>query len=288
MGIIDGIIGGFTGLVDTAVNASIASQNLGFQKDTLAYQKDLQKQLFAREDNAVQRRAADLEAAGLSKTLAAGSAAGAGEYVPISTPQNKFHSDLSSVVGNMYSVAQTAEDLKTKELQNKILAHDAAIITANPDTISSLQKEPLYAIANWVSTNLFGISFDNLPETVRSSLSGVVDKVTSEVSKAPVPSSTGNNSSSVGAKVSSNSSSSGTVTSISPELEWKVKYALTNYAFENPNSDLSKLVHASKVSSRKLAKPDVITRHDPDFRLSSKGSSGSAGYGYGGYGTSAW
>lgn len=288
MGIIDGVIQGITGLIDTGVNANIASQNLAFQKDTLAYQKDLQKQLFEREDNAVQRRAADLEAAGLSKTLAAGSAAGAGEYVPISTPQNKFKSDLSTVVGNMYSTAQTAEDLKTKELQNKILAHDAAIITANPDTLSTLQKEPLYSIANWVSTNLFGISFDNLPESVRSSLAGVVDKAIPGSSKPPVPSATGNNSSSVGAKVSSNSSSSGTVTPISPELERKIEYAITNYAFDNPNSDLAKLVHASKVSSRKLAEPDVITRHDPDFRLSSKGSSGRAGYGYGGYGTSAW
>lgn len=288
MGLISGLFQGLAGLFDTAVNANVASQNLGFQQQVFNYQKDLQNKLFEREDNAVQRRAADLEAAGLSKTLAAGSAAGAGDYVPVSAPQNKFRSDLSSVVGNMYSVAQTAEDLKTKELQNKILAHDASIITANPDTLSTLQKEPLYAIANWVSTNLFGISFDNLPESVRSSLAGVVDKAIPGSSKPPVSSSTGNNSSSVGAKVSSNTSSTGTVTSISPELERKIEYAITNYAFDNPNSDLAKLVHASKVSSRKLAKPDVITRHDPDFRLSSKGSSGSAGYGYGGYGTSAW
>lgn len=39
------------------------------------YQKELNERQMQREDNAVQRRAADLEAAGLSKTLAAGSAA---------------------------------------------------------------------------------------------------------------------------------------------------------------------------------------------------------------------
>lgn len=288
MGIIDGIIGGFASLADTAVNSHIASQNLGFQKDTLAYQKALQKQLFEREDNAVQRRAADLEAAGLSKTLAAGSAAGAGEYVPITTPQNKFRSDLSSVVGNMYSVAQTAEDLKTKELQNKILAHDAAIISANPDTLSTLQKEPLYAIANWVSTNLFGISFDNLPESVRSSLAGVVDKAIPGISNPPVRSATGNNSSSVGAKVSSNDSPYGFMGALSPEDQKTVVSALVAYAYEHPNAELSKLVNAGKISQKRYpSSSDFMKLHDPDFRFT-KGNSGYAGAGFSGGGTASW
>lgn len=288
MGIIDGAIQGITGLIDNAFNANIASQNLAFQKDTFAYQKDLQNKLFEREDNAVQRRAADLEAAGLSKTLAAGSAAGAGEYVPISTPQNKFKSDLSTVVGNMYSTAQTAEDLKTKELQNKILAHDVAIITGNPDTLSTLQKEPLYAIANWVSTNFFGISFDNLPESVRTSLAGVVDKALPGSSKPPVPSATGNNSSSVGAKVSSNDSSTGFLGSLSPEDQKTVVTALVSYAYENPDSELSKLIDAGTI--RKKSYPpssDYMTLHDPDYRFT-KGNNGYAGAGFSGGGTSSW
>lgn len=288
MGLISGLFQGLAGLVDTAVNANIASQNLGFQQEVFNYQKDLQNKLFDREDNAVQRRAKDLEAAGLSKTLAAGSAAGAGDYVPVSAPQNKFRSDLSSVVGNMYSVAQTAEDLKTKELQNKILAHDAAIIAGNPDTLSTLQKEPLYAIANWVSTNFFGISFDNLPESVRSSLAGVVDKAIPGSSKPPVPSSTGNNSSSVGAKVSSNDSSTNWVESLSPDVRETMVTALVGYASENPDSDLSKLINSSKIRQKRYpSSSDMVKWHDPDFRFT-KGNSGYAGAGFSGGGTASW
>ncbi len=65
-----------------------------FQKDSylknFAYQQALQNQIFAREDNAIQRRASDLQAAGLSKTLAAGSGAGAGSVVSTSPFTGSF------------------------------------------------------------------------------------------------------------------------------------------------------------------------------------------------------
>ena len=71
-------------------NKEIASDNLDYQRENLQYQKDLQKQIFAREDNAVQRRVDDLVAAGLSPTLAAGSAANAGQAIETSAPQNGY------------------------------------------------------------------------------------------------------------------------------------------------------------------------------------------------------
>lgn len=62
---------------------SAFSQNRNYN-----YQKSIQQQIFQREDNAVQRRSADLKKAGLSKVLAAGDAAGAGSVVSTSAPES--------------------------------------------------------------------------------------------------------------------------------------------------------------------------------------------------------
>ena len=76
-----------TDLYNTYEQSKIARKNLQFQRDNLAYQKEVQNTEWMREDNAVQRRKADLEAAGLSPVLAAGSAANAGPVVATQAPR---------------------------------------------------------------------------------------------------------------------------------------------------------------------------------------------------------
>lgn len=75
------------GAITGAVNGGISIYNTVQQHQKMEYDKRIQQQIFEREDTAAQRRAADLEAAGLSKTLAAGSAANAGVAVPVQAPQ---------------------------------------------------------------------------------------------------------------------------------------------------------------------------------------------------------
>lgn len=79
--------------------------NVGQQGQNLAYQKRLQRELFAREDNAVQRRVADLRAAGLSPTLAAGSAAGAGSVVHTEAPQTEAGERFGKTVAGAMELA---------------------------------------------------------------------------------------------------------------------------------------------------------------------------------------
>ena len=113
-------------------NKQVNDLNFQLQKENLAYQKDLQKIMFAREDNAVQRRVNDLRKAGLSPTLAAGSAAGAGSVISTSAPQRL--SDLQGYlalaqVGTMLANQQKAQteadiarqNLKQIKMDNKYL-----------------------------------------------------------------------------------------------------------------------------------------------------------------------
>lgn len=97
-------------------------ENLALQKDNLAYQKDLQKTIFQREDNAVQRRVADLKAAGLSPTLASGSSAGAGSVVSTSAPQKKSNLESYLALASVGTAlaqqqkAQTEADIARQQL----------------------------------------------------------------------------------------------------------------------------------------------------------------------------
>lgn len=98
------------------------SKNLDLQKDNLAYQKNLQKHIFEREDSAVQRRVNDLIKAGLSPTLAAGSSAGAGSVVSTSAPQRKNNLEALTALASVKTLlaqqqrAQTEADIARQQL----------------------------------------------------------------------------------------------------------------------------------------------------------------------------
>lgn len=111
--------------------------------DQLNYQKMLQKMLFEREDNAVQRRATDLEAAGLSKTLAAGGSANAGQQVNPTGFEALAgaHDKKGQVLNKALAVKQSLQNIKSINLQQKQQREQIEFTRENTKNLISQRKK---------------------------------------------------------------------------------------------------------------------------------------------------
>lgn len=113
-------------IISATTTQDINRQNLEFQKEQQGYERELQKQMFAREDSAVQRRRADLEAAGLSPVLAAGQGAQAGPVVKSETPQINRVPDFGDIAKSAGRMPGAALDLQAAMLRNEQLGANIA------------------------------------------------------------------------------------------------------------------------------------------------------------------
>ena len=140
MGLVSSFITGAMNLgsniVTNQFNERIAKQNLAFQKENLEYQKDLQQQIFNREDTAYQRKVNDLIAAGINPAVAAtGSGSPAGSVVSTQAPHNdmKYQAPLFNL-GSAIDTLKSLKQIANIEEQTNVAKQQA-------DYISSLKKK---------------------------------------------------------------------------------------------------------------------------------------------------
>ena len=133
-------IAGAAGLVNagsSVANTVAAFSNLALQKKQFKYQQDLQQIMFQREDTAAQRRAADLRAAGLSPTLAAGSAASVGPVVPTQAPQMGQIPDFSQAISVALGLMQQKAQIAVSESQYELNQMQKEKVSTDVDKLKS-------------------------------------------------------------------------------------------------------------------------------------------------------
>ena len=191
-------------LAGASVGSNLLTGYLNYkqQQDTLAWQKDTQRDIFAREDTSIARRVADLKASGLSPVLAAGQGAGTGGVVSVTPPQLNL-GDNAMVAMNLLKQeadisATRAQEAYTKLQQQRaeqllpaeLAQIEAGIKNANAQTYKTYMeaKKTKVDADNMTSTgtsgqnifsqwyrDLFGAtntSFDNIKNTLDSKASG--------------------------------------------------------------------------------------------------------------------
>ena len=157
------IVGDVISLFAGLTGISEAEANMKYQQENLAYQKQLQQTIFKREDTAVQRRAEDLAKAGLSKTLAAGSSAGAGTVVGTSAPQSDTFSRIVQAIALQKERAETEKI--TAEAVNERARSEMII-----EQIQKTKAETAYTVARTAlaggQTEYLGVQSDQVRQLI--------------------------------------------------------------------------------------------------------------------------
>ena len=121
--------------IGLAAGAYVDYKNYKLQKETFEWEKAAQEKTWEREDNATQRRVADLKAAGLNPVLAAGAAAQSSSPIRLQTPQMQMTGPdkanaMMALMKQKQDISRTEAEQFLLEQQGATAAWDAMYVRA--------------------------------------------------------------------------------------------------------------------------------------------------------------
>lgn len=177
------ILGG-AGLVGGAVSyfggKSANDANIAMQRQTNIENADMMYKSWNREDNAVVRRVQDLQNAGLSPVLAAGSAAGASSPIKMEAPRGEDYT--SPAAANAIQGVLAASQVSKTDMDNRRTANEIGKISAETsntmqNTLATKQNMEIQNIMTAYQTKAIDA------QTMKTRIDAMVAKFNAEIAK---------------------------------------------------------------------------------------------------------
>lgn len=134
-----GVVEGAGSILNAFLQRKTAKENLAYQQQAdamnLTFQKESRDLTMAREDNAVQRRAADMRSAGINPLMAAGSPAQASQVIaPHSEAPQEEMTDFGKDMGaGVMALLKMKQDISMTQAQEDYIKAQTKATMANAD-----------------------------------------------------------------------------------------------------------------------------------------------------------
>ena len=131
-----------TGIAQTVIGANQSNQNLDFQKEQFAYQKELNKQYLDRMDNRLQYMVKDAKASGINPLSAIGQSGGYSPQQSAQAPQqDSSYLNFLDKIGNSINQSLVNSKLIADSKVSLAQANQLDAQTINTTTDTDLKKQ---------------------------------------------------------------------------------------------------------------------------------------------------